>query len=122
MANTLGASASGAGSTSFAASSFYAWQDVDPIVGTASSCQGCHDVAFTRSPNTLVNVFPTTGTSCDASAIPRVTAGNATNSVLYRKVSNTPNCGGVMPPATSGLNATQLKIIRSWINNGGQNN
>ncbi len=122
MANTLSASASGAGSTSFTASSFYAWQDVDPIVGTASSCQGCHDVAFTRNPNTLVNVFPTTGTSCDASAIPRVTAGNATNSVLYRKVSNNPNCGGVMPPATSGLNATQLKIIRAWINNGALNN
>jgi adhesin/invasin len=122
MANSLNASATGTGTATFTASAIYIFSgDVSPIVGPTSSCQGCHLASFTRNPNTLVGVIPNMA-PCNAGGLPRVTMGDATNSVIYRKVSNTATCGGVMPPVTTGLGAAQLKIIRAWINNGAQDN
>jgi adhesin/invasin len=120
MANTVTLFA---GSASGTATDYgiYTWAlDADPLVG--SPCTGCHDVVFDRNPNTLVSVFPTTGTACDASSIPRVTASSATNSVLYRKLAQTPTCGVSMPQGGPFYSAAQLKIIRAWINNGALNN
>jgi hypothetical protein len=122
MANALSASASGTNTVTFTASAIYEWDpDVQPLVtGASSGCDGCHSVLFTRNPNTIVGVNATTGAACDL--LVRVVAGDATNSVLYRKVTSTPSCGGVMPPATTGLGEPQLKIIRAWINNGALDN
>jgi hypothetical protein len=50
----------------------------------------------------------------------RVFPGSADNSVLYRKVSGT-SCGGRMPQGGS-LSAGDIALIRTWINEGANNN
>ncbi|HKE90278.1 MAG TPA: Ig-like domain-containing protein, partial [Gemmatimonadales bacterium] len=122
MANSLSASASGAGSTSFAASAIYILSgDVQPIY--TGNCTGCHftggtapDLSTGNSRGSTVNVVA----SCNSGFF-RVAPGNATNSVVYRRIFDGGICG-FMPPATSGLPAAQQKIIRAWINNGALNN
>jgi hypothetical protein len=69
--------------------------------------------------NNIVGVGATTGTACDG--FTRVIANNANGSAIYSKANNTAVCGGKMPPSTN-LTATQLKIIRAWINNGAADN
>ncbi|HEY6223812.1 MAG TPA: hypothetical protein VIW26_08505, partial [Gemmatimonadales bacterium] len=122
MANSLSASATGAGSTSFAASAIYILSgDVQPIY--TGSCTGCHftggtapDLSTGNSRGSTVNVVAT----CNSGFF-RIAPSDATNSVLYRRISDGAICG-FMPPATSGLSTAQQKIIRAWINNGALNN
>jgi adhesin/invasin len=125
MPNTLTASVtpcSGTCSVNFTGNAFYSWgTHVASVLSTGGPCQFCHDVVFQRVglSNNIVGVGATTGTACDG--FTRVIANNANGSAIYSKANNTAVCGGKMPPSTN-LTATQLKIIRAWINNGAADN
>jgi len=117
MSNTMSASASGAGSTSFTEFGIYTWSgDASPVIGTASTCSGCHTGYFNRNPNNFVGV----ASSCSGWTL--VLAGDAASSYVYTKMAGTPACGGNPMPPPSGSTAANLKIIRAWINNGALNN
>ncbi len=120
MANTLSASASGATSATFTASAIYTWSgDANAVVGSTSGCAGCH--GFQRNPNNIVGVASSGTGSCPGRTL--VVAGSAATSLVYQKINWPAPCGSNMPTAPSPqLTATQLKIVRAWINNGGQNN
>jgi len=125
FANGLSASTAGAGSTSFAASAFYTLSgDVQPIYNVSCATAGCH-VSGGSAPNLSTGFSRGSTVGVTASCNPsfqRVQAGSATNSVLYRRIFDAGICGSFMPPGTSGLNSTQQKTIRGWINNGALNN
>ena len=116
MSNTMSASASGAGSTSFTAFGIYTWSgDAAAVIGpTASTCSGCH--AWNRNPNNIVSV----ASSCAGWNL--VAAGAAGSSYIYTKMAGTQACAGNAMPPTAGSTAANLKIIRAWINNGALNN
>jgi hypothetical protein len=116
MSNTMSASASGAGSTSFTEFGFYTWSgDVSPVIGpTASTCSACH--SLNRNPNNIVGV----ASSC--AGWNYVVAGSAASSYVYTKMAGTPACGGNAMPPPGGSTAANLKIVRAWINNGALNN
>jgi len=70
----------------------------------------------------------TSGVTCAAAAVPRVSAGSATGSLLYNKVASKltatpPPCGSPMPlPATAApLTQAQVDLIGAWINGGALN-
>jgi hypothetical protein len=83
----------------------------------------------------LVNVVSagtgagTSGVTCAAAAVPRVSPGNSAGSLLFEKVnskltSTQPPCGSPMPlPATAlSLSAAQVNLIAQWIDAGAANN
>ena len=116
MSNSMSASASGAGSTTFTEFGIYTWSgDAAPVIGpSASTCSGCH--SWNRNPNNIVNV----ASSC--AGWNYVAAGAAGSSYIYTKMAGTQACGGNAMPPTAGSSAANLKIIRAWINNGALNN
>jgi adhesin/invasin len=126
MANTMSASAAGAGSTSFSASAIYILSgDVQPIYNLRCAFAGCH-ISGGTAPNlstgfshgSTVNVL----SNCSPGVF-RVNDGSAVASVLYLRVSSTGTCGGPMPPGASvTVPPAEQKIIRAWINNGALNN
>ena len=117
MANTMSASASGAGSTSFTEFGIYTWSgDASPVIGTASTCSGCHPGYFNRTANNFVGI----ASSCAGWNL--AVAGNAAASYVYTKMAGTPACGGNPMPPPGGSTAANLKIVRAWINNGALNN
>jgi hypothetical protein len=126
--NTLTATA-GAASVGATGFGIFTWSgDVAPIIGPGSSCDGCHAPSWNRNPDNLVNDVPTLA-PCNTSGLVRVVAGDASTSLLYRKVSNAGDvlapCGGRMPGVAGLGNTTsdpELKAIRAWINNGAPNN
>jgi hypothetical protein len=70
----------------------------------------------------------TSGVTCASIAVPRVSAGNATASLLFNKVASKlaatpPPCGSPMPlPATAApLTQAQVDLIGAWINGGALN-
>jgi len=69
------------------------------------------------SYNNLFNV--NAQSSC--TSLKRVLPNNAANSVLYRRVSGTTVCGVQMPQGGA-LNASDIALIRDWINQGANNN
>jgi len=71
----------------------------------------------------------TSGVTCVSIAVPRVSAGSATGSLIYNKVASKlagtpPPCGSPMPlPATAApLTQAQVDLIGAWINAGALNN
>ena len=111
MSNTMSASASGAGSTSFTEFGIYTWSgDVSPVF--ASTCSSCHSLTY----SSIVGV-PSSCTGWNY-----VVASNAAASYVYTKMAGTPACGGSAMPPPGGSTAANLKIIRAWINNGALNN
>ncbi|MGH7613743.1 MAG: beta strand repeat-containing protein, partial [Gemmatimonadales bacterium] len=125
FSNSLSASTAGAGSTSFSASAFYTLSgDVQPIYTASCATAGCH-VSGGTAPNLSAGSSRASTVGVTATCNPgfqRVQASNATNSVMYRRILDAGICSTFMPPGTSGLNTTQQKIIRAWINNGALNN
>jgi hypothetical protein len=125
LTNTLSGSATGTGGTAFAGFGIYTWAgDMNSLIGpgAGSACVSCH--SFTLTPtNTLVGIAPSSA-PCSTSGYVRVVAGTAGSSLIYLKVSQaTPPCGSQMPLSPNPLlNATQLQIVRAWINNGAKNN
>jgi hypothetical protein len=70
----------------------------------------------------------TSGVTCASIAVPRVSAGSATGSLIYNKVASKlagtpPPCGSPMPlPATGApLTQAQVDLIGAWINGGALN-
>jgi hypothetical protein len=70
----------------------------------------------------------TSGVTCASIAVPRVSAGSATGSLLFNKVASKlagtpPPCGSPMPlPATAApLTQAQVDLIGAWINGGALN-
>jgi outer membrane protein assembly factor BamB len=97
----------------------------------ASRCAGpvCHSSASTGGSlnlgagstssalrSTLLN-RPASGSACASSGLPMVVPSQPDNSLLYRKLTNTPPCGSRMPP-TAPLKAEEIERIRTWIANG----
>jgi hypothetical protein len=66
------------------------------------------------------------GPKCGTSGLTRVVAGNASESLMYEKVSEAkPPCGGQMPlgcSASSCLSTSDQQEIQNWINAGAMNN
>ena len=88
-----------------------------------SQCTGsCHgsngglSLAAGSSYTNLVNIQAQS--SCVS--LKRVLPNDAANSVLYKKVSGT-TCGEQMPQGSS-LNASDIALIKDWINQGANNN
>jgi hypothetical protein len=94
--------------------------DVQPIFD--SRCTGCHpgnaDLELTAdvSYENLVGVQAT-----GYNAI-RVVAGQPDSSVLYNKVADTAVYGGIMPASGAPLTAGQIETIRSWLEEGAEDN
>ena len=116
MSNTMSASATGAGSTSFTEFGIYTWSgDATLVIGpTGSTCSSCH--SLNRNPNNIVGI----ASSCSGWFY--VVAGDAASSYVYTKMAGTPACGGNPMPPPGGSTAANLKIVRAWINNGALNN
>ena len=63
------------------------------------------------------------GPSCGTSGDTRVVPGNASESLLFQKVSEaTPPCGSPMPLGGPPLSSAQVTLIQDWINAGAPNN
>ena len=62
------------------------------------------------------------GSACGTSGLTRVVAGDATMSLMYRKISTMPPCGNRMRPTGAALTTTQLDRVRNWINAGALDN
>jgi hypothetical protein len=88
-----------------------------------ASCVGCHgaggngglDLRAGSAYANLVGVnSPTYGSA-------RVVAGDASSSLLYRKMSGAAGVGNVMPPAGA-LDASTLDLVERWIDEGAEDN
>ncbi|HET8932972.1 MAG TPA: PQQ-binding-like beta-propeller repeat protein [Polyangiales bacterium] len=64
---------------------------------------------------------PAGGTECMSSGLSLVKASQPEQSLLYRKLTDTPPCGSRMPP-TGALPAADLDRIRKWIADGAADN
>jgi hypothetical protein len=59
------------------------------------------------------------GPSCDSSNEERVVPGNASQSLLFQKISSQgPPCGAPMPLGAAPLLAPQVMLVEAWINAG----
>ncbi len=62
------------------------------------------------------------GPACGTSGETRVVAGNASESLLYQKVSmSKPPCGAQMPFGGTPISASDQSLIEDWINAGAKN-
>ena len=93
---------------------------IQPIFN--SQCASCHgsngglSLAAGTSYSHLVNIQA----QSNCTSLKRVLPNDATNSMLYKKVSGT-TCGARMPPGGT-LNAGDIALIQDWINQGANNN
>ncbi len=75
----------------------------------------------------LVRV-PAEGSSCGVAALDggipllRVDPGHSDDSLLYQKLVGTQTCGAIMPDLADPLPASQIALIKSWIDEGAPNN
>ncbi|MGA3286906.1 MAG: hypothetical protein ABSD46_05750 [Bacteroidota bacterium] len=95
---------------------------IQPIFN--SQCAGCHGgglggltITAGNSYNNLVNV----NAQLNCTSLKRVLPFDAANSALYRRVSGTTTCGEQMPQGGA-LSASDITLIRDWINQGANNN
>lgn len=99
-------------------------------VHTRAQCNFCHSLP----PNDVSNgklsmgedqatayagLMATSQSSKCGHAQQLVVPGDASASLLYQKLTN-PTCGGKMPLGGSPLTAVQLEMVRTWIDNGAQ--
>jgi len=76
------------------------------------------DLRASATPASIVNQKSSLNNS-----LTLVIPNDAANSLLYRMVTESnPPVGVRMPPGFSPLSATELGLIRDWINQGAQNN
>jgi hypothetical protein len=62
------------------------------------------------------------GPACGLSGETRVVAGNASQSLLFQKVSeSSPPCGSQMPLGGPPLSSAQVTLIEDWVNGGAAN-
>jgi adhesin/invasin len=120
MINTATLSAGSATATA-TDTGFYSWSlDVNALIGTGSVCASCHGFAISGYSGEVG-----VAASCNA-AYNLVQASSAGASMIYLKLINAQptGCGAQMPPSPtySPYNASQLKIVRTWINRSALNN
>lgn len=85
-----------------------------PILLSNCAMSGCHDEASKKEGVILTNYD-------DVMRTAEVKAGNANGSELYEVLVKTND--DIMPPAPSSpLSAEQINIIKTWINDGAENN
>lgn len=99
------------------------WYDanIQPVFSANCSGGGCHtgpgatglDLSAGNSYAALV------GVQSSNYGTPRVEAGNAVNSVLWHKLSDSGTFGDVMPPG-GGLAQATVSAIETWINDGAE--
>jgi hypothetical protein len=95
------------------------------------SCSVCHkpggigafqDFSSQSSAYTALVGVKASGPSCGSSGETRVVAGNASQSLLFQKVSEAnPPCGSQMPLGGPPLSSVQMTSIEEWINAGALN-
>lgn len=96
-------------------------QHIQPIFN--ANCVGCHGgsgglyLTADQSYSNLVNVQAQAGCTTEK----RVQPGDASVSVLYKRVGGTV-CGERMPRGGNPLSAADIQKIADWINQGAQNN
>lgn len=91
---------------------------VGPIF--VARCGGCHGLADVAAANAFVR-GNADRPSCVAQGA-RITAGNAANSLIVKKITGTQTCGAQMPfgctPGVDCVPQNQIDLIRDWINAG----
>jgi len=97
---------------------FYSWSaDVNPLIGTTSTCKTCHAFAVSGYGGEV----GVASASCPAYNY--VQASSAGASLIYLKIIGTLPCGGSqMPLGGPFFTAAQLKVVRTWINRSALNN
>lgn len=87
-------------------------KDIQPILDQNCAYSGCHNSA-TKADGYDFSSYSTTKKA--------VSAGNATNSKLYKVINSTGNSR--MPPSPlTRLGSTEITMIATWINDGAVNN
>jgi hypothetical protein len=95
------------------------------------TCSPCHhpggegsfqDFSSQSSAYAALVGVKASGPSCGSSGDTRVVPGNASQSLLFEKVSDaTPPCGSQMPLGGPPLSSAQVTLIEDWINAGALN-
>ena len=93
-----------------------------------TSAAGNLDMSSQKLAYTNLVGVPAAGPECGPEGLDggapeiRVVAGNAAASLLYQKLLGAqPLCGGAMPALGDAVSATQLALVKSWIENGAPN-
>jgi hypothetical protein len=93
-----------------------------------TSAAGNLDMSSQKLAYTNLVGVPASGPECGPGAIDggavqiRVVAGNAAASLLYQKlVGAQPLCGSAMPALGDSVSASQLALVKSWIDDGAPN-
>ncbi|APR78279.1 Hypothetical protein A7982_03626 [Minicystis rosea] len=90
-----------------------------PANCTNGSCHYGAGFSLTSKENAIAALVGTAASGPGCPDIDRVTPGDPEHSLLYLKVSMaTPPCGNRMPPSDTHLDASQIELIRAWIEAG----
>lgn len=95
---------------------------VQPIFNTSCGGSGCHTGGGSANGVNLSGhsqAINSVGVNYGGNVI---IAGNANSSPLVDKIEPSPDHGSRMPLGRSPLSNTQIETIRTWINEGAQNN
>ncbi|MFT4604537.1 MAG: hypothetical protein ACI9W4_001269 [Rhodothermales bacterium] len=95
--------------------------DVQPIFASGCGGFGCHVGEATNGVD-LSTHSATVGSVGLQYGGPVIIAGNGSGSPLVDKVSASPREGSRMPLGQSALTASQVEIIKTWIDDGAENN
>ena len=95
--------------------------DVVPILSASCGGVGCHGGSGTSGVSTANydELMSSIGTQYGSLA---VIPSNASQSPLIDKLGSSPRFGSRMPLGGSPLTQTQISILRSWVENGAQEN
>ncbi len=91
-------------------------------------CASCHgndvpNMSFASKSTAYTDLVGVSaqGTSCSSSGEKRVVASSSATSLLYMKVAGTQPCGARMPKNKPALSQANITLIKSWIDDGAQN-
>ncbi|MDG1253186.1 MAG: hypothetical protein P8N56_05850, partial [Schleiferiaceae bacterium] len=92
----------------------YFQQDVLPLIVSSCAMSGCHDAASAQDGVVLTSYAKIMQTG-------DIKVGEPNNSDLYKALVET-NPNKIMPPPPASLTAAQIQLIKTWIQQGAQNN
>ena len=92
----------------------YFQQDVLPLIVSSCAMSGCHDAASAQEGVVLTSYATIMNTG-------NVKAGQPNNSELYEVLVET-DPDKIMPPPPASMTAAQIQLIKTWIQQGAQNN
>ena len=95
--------------------------DVQPIFASSCGGFGCHVGEATNGVD-LSTYSATVGSIGLQYGGPVIIPGNGAGSPLVDKVGASPSEGSRMPLGLASLSATQVEIIKTWIDDGAENN